>query len=183
MYCRNHVVPVGFQRGRAESDGQDGITSLSDDDGAEPVPRQSNIWPPPLSDHQVSPVHRQQVSSRPSPPLSSTEHPTVNEMEGCQTSVEVGMTRPYSPPWITSVRTATISTKSLTFTPCAGQTILLILPSLLSSHRADCFSSGYFQYCLQALLLEEDRFVNMAQVIGRWLMLFIVFPCYSMFNV
>ena len=34
-------------------------------------------------------------------------------------------------------------------------------------YRADCFSSGYFQYCLQALLLEEDRFVNMAQVIGR----------------
>ena len=32
--------------------------------------------------------------------------------------------------------------------------------------RADCFSGGYFQYCLQALLLEEDRFVNMAQIIG-----------------
>merc|ERR1711990_346596 len=40
-------------------------------------------------------------------------------------------------------------------------------PDIHSMCRADCFSSGYFQYCLQALLLEEDRFVNMAQVIGR----------------
>jgi len=32
--------------------------------------------------------------------------------------------------------------------------------------RADCFSTAYFQRCLQALLLEEDRFVNMAQIIG-----------------
>merc|ERR1712165_138370 len=40
-------------------------------------------------------------------------------------------------------------------------------PDVHSMCRADCFSSGYFQYCLQALLLEEDRFVNMAQVIGR----------------
>ena len=35
------------------------------------------------------------------------------------------------------------------------------------SSRADCFSSAYFQNCLQALLLEEDRFVNMAQIIGK----------------
>ena len=40
--------------------------------------------------------------------------------------------------------------------------------------RADCFSSGYFQYCLQALLLEEDRFTNMASIIGkRWWMLWL----------
>merc|ERR1712001_760986 len=33
--------------------------------------------------------------------------------------------------------------------------------------RADCFSTSYFQRCLQALLLEEDRFLNMVQIIGR----------------
>jgi len=33
--------------------------------------------------------------------------------------------------------------------------------------RADCFSSTYFQTCLQALLLEEGRFINMAQIIGK----------------
>ena len=33
--------------------------------------------------------------------------------------------------------------------------------------RADCFSSASFQHCLQALLLEQDRFVNMAQIIGK----------------
>jgi len=33
--------------------------------------------------------------------------------------------------------------------------------------RADCFSSSYFQTCLQALLLEEGRFINMAQIIGK----------------
>jgi len=33
--------------------------------------------------------------------------------------------------------------------------------------RADCFSTGYFQKCLQALLLEEDRFLNMVQIIGK----------------
>jgi len=33
--------------------------------------------------------------------------------------------------------------------------------------RADCFSTSYFQRCLQALLLEEDRYINMAQIIGR----------------
>jgi len=32
--------------------------------------------------------------------------------------------------------------------------------------RGDCFSSSYFQRCLQALLLEEGRFINMAQIIG-----------------
>merc|ERR1712037_922976 len=31
--------------------------------------------------------------------------------------------------------------------------------------RADCFSTSYFQRCLQALLLEEDRFLNMVQII------------------
>jgi hypothetical protein len=33
--------------------------------------------------------------------------------------------------------------------------------------RADCFSTSYFQKCLQALLLEEDRFLNMVQIIGK----------------
>jgi len=33
--------------------------------------------------------------------------------------------------------------------------------------RVDCFSSSYFQTCLQALLLEEGRFINMAQIIGK----------------
>jgi len=33
--------------------------------------------------------------------------------------------------------------------------------------RADCFSTSYFQRCLQALLLEEDRFLNMVQIIGK----------------
>merc|ERR1711923_202123 len=40
-------------------------------------------------------------------------------------------------------------------------------PDIHSMCRADCFSSAYFQNCLQALLLEEDRFVNMAQIIGK----------------
>jgi len=40
-------------------------------------------------------------------------------------------------------------------------------PDIHSMCRADCFSSASFQHCLQALLLEEDRFVNMAQIIGK----------------
>merc|ERR1711892_995411 len=33
--------------------------------------------------------------------------------------------------------------------------------------KADCFSSPGFQTCLQALLLEEERFIGMAQIIGK----------------
>merc|ERR1719464_2598597 len=40
-------------------------------------------------------------------------------------------------------------------------------PDIHSMCRADCFSSASFQHCLQALLLEQDRFVNMAQIIGK----------------
>ena len=38
---------------------------------------------------------------------------------------------------------------------------------LYGHDREDCFSSSYFQRCLQALLLEEGRFLNMAQIIGK----------------
>lgn len=90
-------------------------------------------------------------------------------MEECRTSAGAGTTPPSSPLWTTSVRTATTCTRSQTSTPCAGLQSQYGIPWLiLTCDRADCFSSGYFQYCLQALLLEEDRFVNMAQVIGRW---------------
>ena len=44
----------------------------------------------------------------------------VRGMEGCLTSVGGGMTQPSTPPWTTSARTATTSTRSPTFTPCAG---------------------------------------------------------------
>eukprot|EP00090_Calanus_glacialis_P022637 TRINITY_DN34926_c0_g1_i1.p1 TRINITY_DN34926_c0_g1~~TRINITY_DN34926_c0_g1_i1.p1 ORF type:complete len:124 (+),score=33.23 TRINITY_DN34926_c0_g1_i1:3-374(+) len=40
-------------------------------------------------------------------------------------------------------------------------------PDVHQMCRAECFSSSYFQRCLQALLLEEERFLSMAQIIGR----------------
>ena len=44
----------------------------------------------------------------------------VRGMAGCLTSVGAGMTPPSTPPWTTSARTATTSTRSPTSTPCAG---------------------------------------------------------------
>ena len=102
---------------------------------------------------------------------------------GCLTSAEAGMIRPSTPPWTTSARTATTSTRSLTSTPCAGMSRLYTccLSVVTLCRRADCFSSASFQHCLQALLLEQDRFVNMAQIIGKrwWLVVTSSDECYT----
>jgi hypothetical protein len=33
--------------------------------------------------------------------------------------------------------------------------------------RSGCFSTSYFQRCLQALLLEEDEYLELIQIIGK----------------
>ena len=49
----------------------------------------------------------------------------------------------------------------------SGRCSVVTLLYLYGHDREDCFSSSYFQRCLQALLLEEGRFLNMAQIIGK----------------
>ena len=59
--------------------------------------------------------------------LTSSSHLKVSEMVGCLMSAGADTTQPYSPPWTTSVRTATTFTKSQTFTLCAGPGLRLII--------------------------------------------------------
>ena len=92
-------------------------------------------------------------------------------MEECQKTAMASMIPPSTPSWITSVRTATTFTRSQMFISSAGKKefmiIILIQNLIIFILRAECFSSNYFQQCLQALLLEEERFLNMVQIIGR----------------
>ncbi len=38
---------------------------------------------------------------------------------------------------------------------------------VFSLSRSDCYSSSYFKQCLDALLLAEEQYLNMAQILGR----------------
>ena len=85
-------------------------------------------------------------------------------------AAEGSTTLPYTPSSTTYVRIATTSTKTLMFIICAGlaqQAIPFFLHTKLLFIRADCFSTDFFRGCLEALMLQEQEFLAMVQIIGK----------------
>ena len=85
-------------------------------------------------------------------------------------AAEGSTTLPYTPNLTTYARTATTSTKTPMFITCVGiqysvqQEIFFLTQNYF---RADCFSTDFFRGCLEALMLQEQEFLEMVQIIGK----------------